>query len=189
MPSGPLTMSRWPPSKKPLSMQSKKMAHRSVRLSYCEKIDSLMRLIVGSMPTLRYGDFSRVAFGIAGEQDKRDFNRIMKRREEERAQAALNLPDTSESTVAPPAAIPSPYEHIKTPDETKGIAGGWVTVSVREVPPEEEVNLAQNGRAIEILLVRVFNPVGHLVRLSLWSDLPSCNRPISPGKPGLHVRS
>jgi len=85
-----------------------------------------------------------------GEQDKRDFNRIMKRRDEERAQAALSLPASScESTEASSYAYPSPYENIKTPDETKGIAGGWVTVSVTDVSLKEEKTEVEKEPTVE----------------------------------------
>ncbi|XP_018493901.2 uncharacterized protein LOC100900195 [Galendromus occidentalis] len=74
-----------------------------------------------------------------GLQDQREYGRIMKRQDEERALAQLNQPESSESSYAEV----NPYANIKTPDETKGVAGGWVTVSVREVPLKEEKTEAE----------------------------------------------
>lgn len=76
---------------------------------------------------------------VTGEQDRRDYKQILNRREEESAKAALSVPATVKVEAAP--APVNPYEHIRTPDETKGVAGGWTTVAVRDVKPEPKVSI------------------------------------------------
>ena len=57
----------------------------------------------------------------------------------------MSLPASSEIEEVAPAPV-NPYEHIRTPDETKGVAGGWTTVSVRDVPLETKVNIERSLR-------------------------------------------